>query len=209
LAKNIAGASAYGEVMGRQSVKNGYALGRQLYLGHGTRATPSDELILADEEGMQLEGFDPYCKDPLKRPPMEDSSALSKQTRAAGIAFAVQLCLTASSNFMRNITNRRDFQRSVGASSNAEVTALNSGVTMDDVMHFIKLPSDGVSEVLNMKDPGRRDLFGRYLEELSKQSNGGSVAFQQTGYSGFDFIVVPLAQETVSKIGEACQQFHW
>jgi hypothetical protein len=38
LAKNVAGASAYGEVMGRLSVKNGYALGRQLYLGQGTLA---------------------------------------------------------------------------------------------------------------------------------------------------------------------------
>jgi hypothetical protein len=39
---NRAGVGAYGEVMGRESVKNGLALGRYLYLGHGTHASGYD-----------------------------------------------------------------------------------------------------------------------------------------------------------------------
>src|SRR5271157_201950 len=109
LAKNVAGASAYGEVMGRECVKNGIALGRILYLGHATRATPSVRFVFKDSEEMQSNGFDLYCKDPLHRPAMEDSSELSKLTRVVGIAFSVEVTLTAASNFMRNDANRGDF----------------------------------------------------------------------------------------------------
>lgn len=209
LAKNVAGVSAYGEVMGRECVKNGIVLGRVLYLGHGTRATPSDRFIFADGEEMESNGFKLYCKDPLNRPALEDSSELSKQTRAAGIAFATQLSLTASSNFMRNDTNRRDFQRSLGASTKAAVIAQNSGIEMDRVMRLLRLPSDEASVVLNMEDPGTRDTFGSYLQDLSKQRNNDSVGFQQKGILGFDIVTTPLAQETVLKIREACEKFRW
>lgn len=37
-AGNVAGASGYGSAMGREAVKNGIALGRTLYRGHGIRA---------------------------------------------------------------------------------------------------------------------------------------------------------------------------
>ena len=210
LAKNVAGVSAYGEVMGRECVRNGITLGRTLYLGHGTRTTPSDRFFFKDAEEMQRNGFELYCKDPLNKPAMEDSSELSKQTRTAGIAFATQLCLTASSNFMQNDTNRDDFFRSLGASTKAEVAVQNSGIEMNGVMHFLKLPSaEGISKVLDTNNPGTGDTLGAYLQDLSKQANNSSVAFQQKGVLGFDIIAVPLAQETVLKMREACEKFRW
>jgi hypothetical protein len=210
LAKNVAGVSTYGEVMGRECVKNGIALGRTLYLGHGTRIAPSDRFVFKDDEEMKSNGFELYCKDPLNRPAMEDSSELSKQTRTVGIAFATQLCLTASSNFMRNDTNRGDFFRSLGASTKAEVAVQNSGIEMNGVMHFLKLPSaEGTSKVLDTNNSGTGDTLGAYLQDLSKQANNSSVAFQQKGVLGFDIIAVPLAQETVLKIREACEKFRW
>jgi len=209
LAKNVAGVSTYGEVMGRECVKNGIVLGRVLYLSHGTSATPTQRFVFTDGEEMQSIGFELYCKDPLNKPALEDSSELSKQTRTAGIAFATQLCLTASSNFMRNDTNRRDFHRSLGTSTKAEVIAQNSGIEMEGVMRFLRLPTEETSKVLNMEDPGIRDTLGGYLQDLSKQKSYGSVAFQQKGILGFDIVAVPLAQETVLKIREACEKFRW
>jgi hypothetical protein len=159
---------------------------------------------------MKSNGFELYCKDPLNRPAMEDSSELSKKTRTAGIAFATQLCLTASSNFMRKDTNRGDFFRSLGSSTKAEVAVQKSGVEMNGIMHFLKMPSaEGTSKVLDTNNPGTGDTLGAYLQDLSKLANNSSVAFQQRGILGFDIVAVPLAQETVLKIREACEKFRW
>jgi len=211
VAKNVAGASAYGEVMGRECVKNGIVLGRTLYVGHGFRATPSDRYIFEDDEQMRSEGFKLYCPDPMNRPAMEDSSELSLHTRAAGIALAVQSSLAAASNFMRRSdANRGDFCRSVGAESKTALTQLNSGITMERVLRFVNLPTpEGVSKVLTLEKPGTNDLLGVYLEELSKHTIKGSFGFQRTGVLGFDLVAVPLVQETVQKIRAACENFHW
>jgi hypothetical protein len=91
LGKNVAGVSAYGAVTGRESVKNGLALGRVLYLGHGKRPTPTSQVVFKDDKTMNAEGFELYCQEPLNRRAMEDSSTLSKDTRTAGTAFAIQL----------------------------------------------------------------------------------------------------------------------
>lgn len=210
LTKNVAGASSYGEVMGRECVKNGIVLGRTLYLGHGTRATPLDRFVFEDGEEMQSNGFELYCKDPVSRPALENSSELSVQARVAGIAFATQLTLTAASNFMRNDATCRDFNRSVGAESKSALTQLNSGITIEQVLHFLNLPAtEGVSKVLTLEKPGTNDLLGAYLEELSKKAGSGCVGFQRTGVLGFDVVAVPLVQETVQKIRAACTNFHW
>ena len=210
LAKNVAGVSTYGEVMGRECVKSGIALGRVFYLGHGTRSGSLQQFAFRDSEEMESNGLTLYCKDSLNRPALEDSSELSKQTRAAGIAFAVQVCLMASTNFMQNDTNRRDFHRSLGAGTKGELLTLGSDVGMERVLHFVNLPpAAGVSKALNMEEPGTGDLLGNYLEGLSGQGSNGKVGFQREGVLGFGVVVVPLAQETVVKIREACVKFKW
>jgi hypothetical protein len=210
LVKNVAGASAYGEVMGRECVKNGIVLGRTLYLGHGFRTTPSDMYLFEDGEEMQSNGFELYCKDALNKPAMENSSELSLHTRAAGIALATQLTITAASNFIRSDANRRDFLRSLAPGTKTELTQLNSGITMERVLRFVNLPApERVSKVLALEKPGTNDLLGVYLEELSKHTIKGSLGFQRTGILGFDLVAVPLVQETVQKIRAACEDFHW
>jgi hypothetical protein len=210
LIKNVAGVSAYGEVMGRESVKNGIAFGRVLYVSHGTCSESSQRFIFNDAEEMESNGFTPYCQDPLNRPSMEDRSQLSMGARALGMAFAVQLCLTASSNFMRNDANRRDFHHALGSGNKGELAALSGQPTMEQVLRFFNLPPNAeVSQVLNTKQPGTDDLLGTYLRELSKQEGAGRTAFQREGVLGFDLVASPLAQETVVKIREACGKFGW
>src|ERR1700691_748774 len=101
IVKNTVGVAGYGDTLGREVVTNGFALGRTLYLGHGTRPTPCDAFVFEDGNHLIAEGFTLYCRDPLNSPPNEDSSPLSVHTRYAGLAFAAFCTFTAASNFMK------------------------------------------------------------------------------------------------------------
>jgi hypothetical protein len=208
LAKNVAGPSGYGQVMGREGVKNGLALGRVLYLGHGTRRTPYEASVIEDVDQMAAEGFRVYCSDPRHKPPMEDSSSLSVHTRAAGIAFAAQLAVTAAENHFSRQENFRQFCRSLGSGTRAELDELRSVVTSELVLHYLDLPVAIGSTVLNLENPGTEDRLAVFLGEVSKQV-GYAVAFQRGGVLGFNFIAVPLAREIVVKVREAGQRFAW
>jgi hypothetical protein len=206
LAKS-AGVGAYGAVMGREAVKSGLALGRTLYLGHGTRATASDVFVFEDDDHMKAEGFTLYCADPLHMPPAEDSSELSKQTRAAGIALAAHCSFTAAHNFMKE-ANAATFSRSMGDSVRTEMSELNLDITSDMVDRYIWLPRPaGVTRILDMEEPGTNDIFSVYLQEINKQN--GTVGFRRRGVLGFDTIAVPLAEEIVKTISAATQKFGW
>jgi hypothetical protein len=202
-----AGVGAYGEVMGREAVKNGLALGRTLYLGHGTRATPSAVLVFENQDHVKTEGFTLYCTDPVRLPPAEDSSELSKQTRAAGIALAAHCSITAAYNFMKE-ANAEMFSRSMGDSTRTAMRQLNLDLTFDMVNHYLRLPRPvGVTQILDLEKPGLNDLFSLFLQEINKQN--GPVGFRRTGALGFDLIAVPLAGETVQTIRGATQKFGW
>jgi len=209
LAKNVSGVSGYGETMGREAVKNGIAVGRVLYLGHGTSSHHSDVFIYESIDELKAAGYEPYCGNDLQRPPMQDSSKLSIQARACGVAFAVQCCMTAAQNFMQP-SNAANFNRSMGAGSKQEFENQRSAVTSDMVLEYLRLPRpDGLSKVLNVDDPGSNDLFGAFLLALSRQGDGRAVAFPKTGVLGFDAVVVPLATETIQSISGAAPKFGW
>lgn len=80
MAKNLAGVSGYGSTMGREAVKNGLALGRTLYVGHGTRATASTVFVFEDSHEMEAAGFTPYCTDPMNRP--DEQTPIGRRIRA-------------------------------------------------------------------------------------------------------------------------------
>jgi len=206
LAKS-AGVGAYGEVMGREAVKNGLALGRFLYLGHGTRATSSNVFVFEDDDQMRAEGFTLYCADPLDVPPAEDSSELSKHTRAAGIAFA-STCAFSTASILMNKANATAFSRHMGESIRPELHRLNLGMMLDLLLHYTRLPRPaGVTKVLNPGEPGANDLLSVFLQEINKQI--GTVGFRRTGVLGFDAIAVPLVEETVKVVSAATQKFGW
>lgn len=210
LAKNVAGPSGYGETMAREAVKNGLAVGRTLYLGHGTRTAASSLVVCADENHMKSEGFQPYCLEPLNPPPMEDASKLSKHTRIAGIAFATQCIMTAASNFMKT-ENADVFNRSMGASAKRELLKLDIGITVEHVLQYLRLLTlgDGIRTVLDVEEPGTGDVLSLLLAEVSKNGSSGAVVFQRRGAIGFDLIVTTLAEETIKSIAGASQKYGW
>ena len=207
LAKNTVGVAGYGDTLGREVVTNGIALGRTLYLGHGTRPTASDIVVFEDGNHLVAEGFTLYCRDPLHSPPNEDTSTLSAHTRYAGVAFAAFCTFTAASNFMK-ADNSSTFARSLGSSTYAALR--NLGMSTDVLTRYNDLvKASGAIKTLNMEEPGTGDLLSVFLREASKQNEGGAVGFQRSGILGFDLIVVPLARETVKLIAAATQKFGW
>jgi hypothetical protein len=209
MAKNVVGVSGYGAAMGREAVKNGIVLGRTLYLGHGTRAKASNAYVFEDEGLMRSEDFEPYCMDMIHRPPMEDSSELSKHSRTAGIAFATHCALTASSNFMQE-ANVHAFHRSLGSGTKEELLKLGLGITFDHILHYLGLPTPpGVTQVVSFEEPGTSDLLGVVLREVAAQVRDRAVVFQRAGSLGFGAIVVHLAEDTSRVILLATQKYGW
>jgi hypothetical protein len=204
---NSAGVGAYGDVMGREAVKNGLALGRVLYLGHGTRAIGSNVFVFKDEDHMRAEGFTLYCADPFHMPSAEDSSELSKQTRAAGVTLALRCSSNAAYNFMKK-ANADTFSRSMGHSIRIEMSEQDLDVTPDMLLRYNRLPRPaGITRIVEIKEPGTNDLLSVFLQEISRQNR--TVGFRRTGALGFDVIAVPLAVETVKMVSAATQKFRW
>jgi hypothetical protein len=209
LAKNVSGVSGYGTAMGREVVDSGLALGRFLYLGHGISLGDIDCRVFEDSEEMAAAGFAPYCKDPLDRPPMEDSSDLSTHLRAVGVTFAATCTFTAAFSFMKK-ENASSFTRSMGSRARIELEQLGSGITPDILKHYNNLPRPaGITGVLNSEKPGTNDLLSVLLAEAVNQSQIGAVCFQRAGVLGFEVIAVPLAEETVKMVSHTARQFSW
>lgn len=156
---------------------------------------------------MRAEGFTLYCADPLHMPPAEDSSELSKQTRAAGITFAARCSSDAASNFMKK-ANAATFSRSMGHSVRIQMCEQKLDITPDMLLRYNRLPRPaGVTRILEMEEPGTNDLLSVFLQEISRQNR--TVGFRRTGVLGFDTIAVALAVETVKVVSAAAQKFGW
>lgn len=207
-AKTVAGAGAYGEAIGRSTAENGLALGRVLYLAHGTYDGTAPDWVIEDGESMAAIGYRAYCPDFSNRPPMEDSSRLSILTRAAGVAFAAKVAMSAAQCFS-NQENYRNFVRSLAAASADYVSAHSPDVPVALITHFVHLPKPNkVTQLLDLQQPGNGDMFEAFLGEISNQ-NGVTVAFQRSGPIGFETCAVTLAEQTVSSIQKAAAEFRW
>jgi hypothetical protein len=209
LAKNVAGAGAYGDSMGRSTAENGLALGRTLYLGHGKHTGVPSRFFFDDAESMISHGYSVYCDDPSRMPPNEDYSQLSVLTRAAGVAFAARVAMNAAQCF-KNPENLSNFRKSLGASNAAYLSKNSPDLPMEIFTQFVRLEVPrGITQVLDLKWPGSRDLFGIILLHVSEQHEGASVGFQREGILGYKASVVPLVEETISAVQRAALEFSW
>jgi hypothetical protein len=209
LAKNVAGVGGYGDSMGRSTAENGLAIGRTLYLGHGTHAGAPTRFIFNNAETMIAQGYSVYCVDPSRMPPNEDSSQLSILTRAAGAAFAARVAMNAAQCFA-NPENLSNFRKSLGASNAAYIRKNSPDLSMELFTQFVgfQVPH-GITKVLDLKWPGSGDLFGIMLLQISEQHKGASIGFQRNDVLGYDSLVVSLVEQTTSAIQQAAQEFSW
>lgn len=148
-----------------------------------------------------------YCPGILNRSPSEDSSVLSKHTRIASLAVAVQCTMSVASQFMKP-PNASTFNRSLGASTKEALRNLNNGITVEDVLAYLGLPSPEGTTIINIEKPGSGDAFSLYLAE-AVQKTGVAVAFQRGGMLGFGVLAGRLPTEIFNSVGGACNQYHW
>jgi hypothetical protein len=209
-ANTVAGADAYGESMGRSTAEQGLALGRVLYLGHGTSKANHGIHLFDDAETMVVNGFYPYCSDPEKKPPLENSSRLSALTRAAGVAFAARVAMNAANCFTKK-DNLSKFRRSIGAGNTAYLKENCPELRMDLVVEYVNLEAPPtVSSVLDFKAPGTDDLLGVFLDDIVRRRKSTEhIAFQRGGILGFDTWVVPLVEQIILKTQQAGREFDW
>jgi hypothetical protein len=203
--------SRFGSMLGRQCVKNGIALGRTLFLSHGTRASASTVRVFESQDHLSSEGFKPYCTDLLHKPPLEDQSELSRHTRAAGVAFALY-CTVTFSGYFKKKQNDELFIAAVGQAIREELGEHDTGITSDLVFHYYGAPIEAnlaKRPLLNIEKPGTDDILAVLLEEVNKQFRGGALGFQRRGHLGFDTIAIPLAEETGRAIMQAVDNFGW
>jgi hypothetical protein len=209
-AKN-AGAEAYGDVMGRETLKNGLALGRTLFLGHGTlNGCPKhNQCVYEDAAAMTAGGYTLYAADELNPPPAENSSEFSLVFRALGIAFAERIALNAAHCFRRE-ENRDSFNRAMGSSLKSYLDETHSDVRSTTIISFMNLQTPvNVTKMLNLERPGTGDVLEAMLEAARTNDLTTWAAFRRSGIFGFDSVSVPLAEQTILSIQKAAQDFGW
>jgi hypothetical protein len=112
-------------------------------------------------------------------PPVEDSSELSKETRAAGIAFAAFCTSDAGCSFMKK-ANLDTFVESMGIAAMTEMRRLNLDVTCEMFCHYYCLPfPPGLDLILDLEKPGTNDALSVFLQEIHKQNR--MVGFRRGG----------------------------
>lgn len=208
---NAAEPSKLGSMLGRECVKNGLALGQTLFLGHGTRPGSSTVQVFESDDHMKLADFTPYCTDLRHKPPMEDQSELSRHARAAGIGFAFYCVIIFAQSFKKE-SNQESFIRSVAQTMRAELGELDTGITMELVLHYNRTPLNASlvkRPLLKIENPGTDDILAVMLEEVNKQVQGRALGFQKRGPLGFETIAISLTEETGRRILPLVNKFGW
>ena len=110
------GASGFGSAFGRSVFDNGLALGKTLYIGHGTNKATSwaGAKFFNDSDEMRSAGFELYCPDLENWKPVDLSAAMTIHCCVASMAIGSHLGMFCARYFKRE-SNKSDFNRAMGA----------------------------------------------------------------------------------------------
>jgi hypothetical protein len=204
------GASGYGSAFGRSVFDNGLALGKTLYIGHGTdkSASPAAARLFENAEAMRSAGFELYCPDLEKWRPVDTSGALTIHCCAAGMAIASHLGMFCSRYFSRE-SNKSDFNRAMGAGTGDKLRQSGDGITVELFQSYMNITIPAGLKFVNSDAPGEGDLVGFYLNEVVKRCATYPIGFQRSGPLGFGPPAVALMDDTIKGFEDALAQFHW
>ncbi len=204
------GASGFGGAFGRSVFENGLALGKALYIGHGTdkSASPAAAKFFENAEAMRTAGFELYCPDLEKWRPVDTSATLTVHCCAASMVIASHLGMFCSRYFKRE-SNKSDFNRAMGAGTGDKLRQSGGEITVELFQSYMKIMVPTGLKFVNNDVPGEGDLVGFYLNEVVKRCANYPIGFQRSGPLGFGAPAVALMDDTIKGFEDALARFHW
>lgn len=204
------GASGFGSAFGRSVFENGFALGKSLYVGHGTfeYAPSAAAKFFRDSIEMRMEGFELYREDLNKSRPVDLSTPLAIHCCTASMAIASHLGMFCS-GFFQSQSNKSDFNRAMGAGTADKIRQSGGGVTIELFQIYMHAPIPAGLKFVNKDVPGEGDLIGFYMNEVVKRCATHVIGFQRLGPLGFGPSAVALMDDTIKGFEDALAKFHW
>jgi hypothetical protein len=204
------GASGYGSAFGRSVLDNGLALGKTLYIGHGTNKATSGAVakFFNDSDEMRSAGFDLYCPELENWRPVDMSATMTIHCCVAGMAIGSHLGMFCARYFSRD-SNKSDFNRAMGAGTGDKLRQSNNGITVELFQSYMALPIPNGTKFVNETVPGEGDLVGFFMSEVVKRCATYAVGFQRSGPLGFGKPAIALMNDTIKGFEDVIAKFRW
>jgi hypothetical protein len=204
------GVSGFGSAFGRSVFDNGLALGKTLYIGHGTnKATSGAEAkFFNDSHEMRSAGFELYCPDLDNWRPVDLSATMKIHCCAASMAIASHLGIFCSRYFSRE-SNKSDFNRAMGAGTGDKLRQSGDRITVELFQSYMNTAIPAGLKFVNSDVPGEGDLVGFYLNEVVKRCASYPIGFQRSGPLGFGPPAVALMDDTIKGFEDALARYRW
>jgi hypothetical protein len=204
------GASAFGSAFGRSVFDNGLALGKVLYIGHGTNKATSGAFakFFNNSEEMRSAGFELYCPDLEDLKPVDLSATMTVHCCVASMAIGAHLGMFCARCFNRE-NNKSDFNRAMGAEVADKLRQSKNGITVELFQRYMGLQIPTGTKFVNDSVPGEGDLIGFFMKEVVKSCVTYPVGFQRAGSLGFGKSAIALMNDTVKGFEDAMAKFHW
>jgi len=204
------GASGFGSAFGRSAYDNGMALGKTLYMGHGTNKTSSEPIakFFEDADGMRSAGFELFCPDLENWRPVNESNMLVNHCCIGGMAIAAHLGMFCATFFSRE-SNKNDFNRAMGAGTADKIRGVKGAITIDLLQTYMAIRIPAGLKFVNNEMPGEDDLVGFFMGEVVKRCATHPIGFQRSGALGFGKPALSLMNDTIKGFEDAMAKFHW
>lgn len=204
------GASGFGGAFGRSVYDNGLALGKTLYIGHGTdkSSSPATAKFFETAETMRSSGFELYCPDLERWRSVDTSATLTIHCCAASMAIASHLGMFCSRYFNRE-SNKSDFNRAMGAGTGDKLRQSGDGIAVELFQSYMNTATPAGLKFVNSDVPGEGDLVGFYLNEVVKRCASYPIGFQRSGPLGFGPPAVALMDDTIKGFEDALARYRW
>ena len=217
IAGKVAGPQSYGDVMGRQAREGGSALANMVFMSHGTGVNGGPTVIFDRSADMEAAGFAPRFQEitQIDLPSMTlEEQILFKNLQTAMISYAYMVNSNGASQYMQR-NNFSKFQKGLVPSLLQSMVhcGLYSKVEAAQTAVTPYLSSSDTAQlrmILNTEKPASSDLLEHFiLRAVDLCQTKLSYGFARTGLTGFDVIVVPLAEESLKSISGATRQYNW
>ena len=204
------GASGFGGAFGRSVFDNGLALGKTLYIGHGTDKATSGAVakFFNDSDEMRSAGFELYCPDQENWKPVDLSATMTIHCCVASMAIGSHLGMFCARYFSRE-SNKSDFNRAMGAGTGDKLRQSNDGITVGAVSKLYGTSNSQWNQICERERSWRRRPCGVLYERSGETLCNLSSWIPKGGTLGFGKPAIALMNDTIKGFEDAIAKFHW